>query len=182
MKTLPCLLTLLLLLCCHWCPAQTDAGLLGVGDWSEPVTDGDGHTLQGRLLVYDDNAPSAANHARVYLELQHAFKGTWTNPIEIYFDLAGKALDLKLRDVHDNLVPQTPMVIRGMMPAACWITLPCDSTARMRSDVYTLGPTSKPDGLEIFVSGGGWIIPTNVDGEFYLSGTFTPPADHPSAR
>jgi hypothetical protein len=179
MKTLLFLLTLLF--CCHWSPAQTDAGLLGAGDWSEPVNDGDGHTLRGRLLVYDENAPSAANHARVYLELEHVFKGGWTNPIEIYFDIAGDGLDLKVRDANDKIVPQTPMVIRGPRVAPCWITMPCDSTVRLRADLYNLGPTSKPNGLEILVGGGGWIIPSSADREFFLSGTFTPPADHSSA-
>src|SRR3954469_4143543 len=79
MKTLPLLLTLVLLtpvLRCHWCFAgQPEAGggaaVVGVGDWSEPVSDGDGHTLRGRLVVGDDRPPSghaAGGHARVYLE------------------------------------------------------------------------------------------------------------------
>src|SRR5438105_3548280 len=132
MKVLCCLLALLM--CSHWCLAQTDGGVVGVGDWSEPVRDDDGHTLRGRLLVYDDQAPSAANHARVYLELEHVFAGAWPMPVEIYFDVA--ELELKLCDGHDQPVPTTPIVIRGPRTEPCWITLPCDSSLRVRGDVY----------------------------------------------
>jgi hypothetical protein len=48
--------------------------------------------------------------------------------------------------------------------------------------------TPKPDGLQLMFESGYWLIPQNAGGapanaaaEFYLSGTFTPPADHPSA-
>jgi hypothetical protein len=57
--------------------------------------------------------------------------------------------------------------------------LPCESTVRVRADML-LGPQSKPEGLEVFVPGGCWIIPPNSTSDFFLSATFTPPKDHPS--
>ena len=53
------------------CLGQTDANLLAAGDWSAPVRDenGVGAVLRGRLLVYDDQGRSAANHARIYIEI-----------------------------------------------------------------------------------------------------------------
>jgi hypothetical protein len=47
--------------------------------------------------------------------------------------------------------------------------------------LYAYVLTPKPDGLLIMLGSGTWIIAANAAGEFYLSGTFTPPADHPSA-
>jgi len=175
------IITLFLLFAClQSCFGQTDTNVIATGDWSETVTEGD-HTLRGRLLVYDEQSRSAANHARVYLELQHVFKGGWANPLEVYFDSGiGNALHLELRDGLDQPIPQAHVAIRGPVPSPCWITLPCDSTVRLRADTYTLGPLSKPDGLEILVRDGCWIIRPNATNDFFLSGSFTPPKDHPS--
>ena len=168
---------------CHWCVAgQPDAGVVGVGEWSEPVSDGDGHTLRGRLVIRDDRP--ASNHARVYLELEH---GGSALPLEVYYDIniGNTALKLKLRDGHDQPVQPKPVPIRAPSLPACWVTLPCDSTVRLRSDLYAYVLTPKPEGLLLMLGSGTWIIPANAPanaaGEFYLSGTFTPPADHPSA-
>jgi hypothetical protein len=180
MKTVCLLLTLVL--CCHWSVAgEADAGVIGVGEWSEPVSDGDGYTLRGRLVVCDDRPASASNHARVYLELEHVFKGAFPSALEVYYDIQGTALNLELRDGHDQPVPRTPMAIRAPMLPPCWITLPCDAMLRLRGDLYHLSVTPKRDGLLVLLGSGTWIIPANAAGEFYLSGTFTPPADHPSA-
>ena len=159
---------------------QTDTNVIAVGAWSEPVSDSDGHTLRGRLLVYDEQ--SAPNHARIYLELQHVFKGAWYNPLEIYFDIGlSDDLHFEMRDKFDQPVPQFPVRIRGPVPSPCWVTLPCDSTVRLRADTYTLGPPSKPDGLGILVRGGCWLIRPNATNDFFLSGSFTPSTDHPSS-
>ena len=180
MKTL-CLL-LALVLCCHWCFAgEPDPAVIGVGEWSEPVSDGDGYTLRGRLVVCDDRPAGASGHARVYLELEHMFKGAFPSALEVYHDVQGTALNLELRDGHDQPVPRTPMAIRAPMLPPCWITLPVDATMRLRGDLYHLSVTPKPDGLLILLGNGTWIIPANAAGEFSLSGTFTPSADHPSA-
>jgi hypothetical protein len=132
------------------------------------------------LLVYDEQ--SAPNHARIYLELQHVFKGAWYNPLEIYFDIGlSDDLHFEMRDKFDQPVPQFPVKIRGPAPNPCWVTLPCDSTVRLRADTYTLGPPSKPDGLGILVRGGCWLIRPNATNDFFLSGSFTPSTDHPSS-
>jgi hypothetical protein len=171
----------LLFSCLQCCLGQTDTNILATGDWSKVVTESD-HTLRGRLLVYDDQSQSAGNHARIYLELQHVFQGGWSNPLEVYFDTdIGNGLHLDLRDDLDLPIPRAHVLIRGPVPNPCWVTLPCDSTVRLRADTYTLGPSSKPDGLEILVRDGCWIIPKNTTNEFFLSGSFTPPKDHPSS-
>jgi len=188
MKTLSLFLAplLTLVLCSHWCfaaqPDAGDGGIIGVGEWSEPVSDADGQTMRGRLLVCNDRA-AASGHARVYLELEHVIKGGWTSPVEVYYDInfGSNALNLELRDGQDQPVPRTPFAIRAPMLQPCWITLPIDATVRVRGDLYHLSSNPKPDGLQILLGSGNWLIPTNAAGDFYLSGTFTPPADHPSA-
>jgi hypothetical protein len=173
-------------LCCHWCVAgQPDDAVLGVGEWSEPVSDdgGGGHALRGRLVVCDDRPASASGHARIYLELEHVFTGGFDSAVQVYYDinLGGAALKLELRDGHDQPVPQMPVAIRMPSLPTCWVTLPCDATVRLRGDLYADSLTPKPDGLVILLGSGTWVIPPNAAGEFWLSGTFTPPADHPSA-
>ena len=162
--------------------AQTDTNVLAVGEWSEPVTDKD-HVLRGRLVVYDDKVQSAANHARIYLELQHVFQGGCSNAIEIYFDIGDGAdgLRFELRDGLGQAIPKkTNYSIRGHLPDPYWVTLPCDSTLRLRADNYNLGSQEKPDGLEIFVHDGLWLIQSNAATECFLSASFTPPKDYPS--
>jgi hypothetical protein len=177
MKPLPIFLSLVL--CCHWCFAgQPDAAVTSVGEWSEPVSDADGHTLRGRLVVCDDRPANASNHARVYLELEH---GGSALPLEVYHDIESTALNLELRDGHDQPVPRKLVSVRRPSLPPCWVTLPCDSTVRLRSDLYAVVLTPNPDGLLFMLGSGTWIIPTNAAGEFYLSGTFTAPVDHPSA-
>jgi hypothetical protein len=192
MKTLSRSLSLLLtlVLCGYWCFAappvhpnagviavRPDAGVIRVGEWSEPVRDGDGHTLRGRLVVGDDRP--ANNHTRIFLELEHGGNASAT---EVYYDIESTALNLELRDGNDRDVPRKLVSVRRPSLPPCWITLPCDATVRVRGDLYavSLGATPKPDGLQVLLGSGTWIIPTDAAGEFYLSGTFTPPADHPS--
>jgi len=173
MKTIVLFLLLAPIQCCF---GQTDTNVIATGDWSEVV-----NGLRGRLLVYDDQGSSAANHARVYLELQHVFQGAWAIPLEIYYDIGVRDdLHLEVRDRLDKPIPLAPIAIRGFVPNPCWVTLPCDSIVRLRADLYTLGPQSKPDGLEILAPHGGWIIQPNATNDIFLCGSFTPPKDHPS--
>ena len=177
MKTVALFLLLASLPC--WF-GQTDTNLLATGDWSEAVNDGPDCALRGRLLVYDERSPSAANHARVYLELQNVFLGGWANPIEIYFEFGSRNnLHFEMSDKLDRPIRQEMVVIIGPQANPYWVTLPCESTLRVRADEL-LGPQSKPAGLEVFVPGGCRIIPPNATNDFYLSATFTPPKDHPS--
>jgi hypothetical protein len=174
------IVSLLLFAVCQSCFGQTDTNLIAAGDWSPAVSDNEGCILRGRLLVYDEHA--APYHARIYIELQHVFNGhSWPAPLEIYYDIGyGDELSFEMRDSLGHPVPMEPVMIRGPAPPPCWITLPCDSTERLRADEYNLGPPSKPDGLEILVRNGCWLIRPNATNDFFLSASFTPPKDHPS--
>jgi hypothetical protein len=178
MKTIALFLLLPCLPCCF---GQTDTNLIATGAWSEAVSDSPWPALRGRLLVYDERSPSAAGHARVYLELQHVFEGVWADPVEVYFEFSSRNdLHFEMRDQLDHPIPEEPVVIEGPMPNPYWITLPCESTVRLRADML-LGHQSKPDNLGILVPDGCWIIPPKATNDFFLSATFTPPKDHPSA-
>ncbi len=114
------------------CFGQTDTNLLATEDWSEVVRDRDEHStyaLRGRLLVYDDQTQSAANHARVYLELQNVFEGGWSVPLEVYFELGVRDdLHFEMRDALDRPIPQQGVSIRGSMPEPYHIILYCLAT------------------------------------------------------
>jgi hypothetical protein len=162
------------------CFGQTDTNLIATGGWSEAVNDQD-HWLRGRLLVYDENGGGSANHARVYLELQHVFHGGWDKPIEIYFNVGfGGVVSFELNDAFGKPVPQEPTAIRGPAPPPSWVTLPCDATVRLRADIYNLGTQSKPAGLVIFANGGRWVVHPDATNDVFLSATFTPATNHPS--
>ena len=173
----------LLFACLPCCFGQTDTNLLATGDWSETVTDGGGHALRGRLLVYDDRSPSAAGHARVYLELQHVFLGGWDNPVEVYFQFGWgdrNGLQFELRDQLDQPIPTRPIAVRMPIPNPYWVTVPCESTVRLRADDKG-GLQPNAEGLVILVPGACWVLPPNATNDFFLSATFTPTKDHPSA-
>jgi hypothetical protein len=185
----------LLLSCAPCCLGQTDTNLLATGDWSETVTDGGRAALRGRLLVYDGSSETGTNHARyarLYLELQNLQEGIWQDPIEVYFQAGWSNLHFEMRDQLDQSIDY-PGQILGMIfgppPKPFWVTLPCESTVRLRADFLQPGsgimrPDAnhhlveiKPDGLVIDRR---WIIPPNATNDFFLSATFTPPKDHPS--
>jgi hypothetical protein len=173
-------LSLLTLLRVEYCFAQTDTNLIAAGDWSQAVNDQD-HWLRGRLLVYDENGGGSANHAKIYLELQHVFHGAWDGPMEFYFNVGfNGVVSFELNDTHGAPVPQEQLPIIGPAPPAYWVTLPCDATIRLRADIYNLGTQSKPDGLVIFANGGRWVIHPNTTNDVFLSATLTPSKDHPS--
>lgn len=175
----------LLLASCRLCLGQTDSNVIAIGDWSDPVKDHDGYTLRGRILVYDaeGQAPSGVwPHGRVYLELQHPFRTAWYRPIEVHYSAGFKPdLHFEMRDELNNPVLNMPAEIMGPVPHELRVTLPCDSTLRLRADVYNSGSQNKPEGLELRVPGGIWLIPPNATNDFYLSGTFSPQGMDPSS-
>ncbi len=134
------------------CFGQTDSNLITTGDWSKPVRDanGVGASLRGRLLVYYDQVQSAADHARIYIEIQHVFTNGWYPPVEIY--CFGTNLNFELKDEHGQLIPGRPGFRWGAVLEPYWVTVPCDGTVRIRADECTLGPKEKPDGLEILMT------------------------------
>jgi len=182
MKTIALFIVLSSLQCCL---GQTDTNLLAAGDWSETVHDatqygwGSWHpALRGRLLVQND---TKENRARVYLELQHLYEGGWGVPLEVYYDIGRcEASHPALRDSLDRPIPSVGAGIAMATPMPYWVTLPCDSTLRLRVDWGGLSPSPKPGSLELHIGWSCWVIRPNATNEFFLSGSFTPSKDNPS--
>jgi len=170
----------LFLACLQHCLGQTDTNVLATGDWSEIVLDNRSNCLRGRLLVYNDERQEATRQARVYLELQHlpSTRGS-SLPLDVYFGIFDETntLHFEMRDEHDRPIPRDLISIDGIMPAPYHVIIPCDSTIRLRADLYSIGLGSYRDGLGI-LAGGFWFIPPNATNEYFLSATFTA-KDHP---
>jgi hypothetical protein len=167
----------LLVATCHCCFGQTDTNLIATGDWSKAVTDQSKCALRGRLLVYNDEGSSAANHARIYLELQHVVKGGWDNPVAFYY---ANDLQFEMRDAAGRSVPQEPVAIDCLIPDGYWVTLPCDATVRLRADMVDCGQQPKPNDLEILVHNAAWLMKPGVTSDFFLSATFVPSTNSPA--
>lgn len=180
MKTI----VLFLLLAGYQCAfGQTDTNVVAIGNWSEPVTDEDGYTLRGRLLIYDAEYISRSKmwgHARIYLELQQPLTLVWYSPAEVYFDVA-HSLHFEMRDgLNKRIIPESPP-LGSFTPNPCWVTVPCDSILRLRADPGW-GTASKPNGLSILVQPHDlWNIRPGSANDYFLSATFSPKTNHPSA-
>jgi hypothetical protein len=96
---------LLLLLVISQCSfGQTDTNVIAIGDWSANVSDKDGYTLRGRLLVYDSEGLNKWGYwtdGRVYLELQHVRRDVGDLPIEIYINDMDE-LHFQMQDAFGN--------------------------------------------------------------------------------
>jgi len=154
------------------CLGQRDTNVIGVGDWSEPVTDEKAGTLRGRLLVYEGEeycpmGESIYGDARIYLELQHVHISAWYSPMEIYFDIRD-GLHFEMHDGAGKPIVPRGFSVGATVRAPCWLTLPCDSTVRVRADPG-LGSKSKPDGLTILTDSGiGWVVPRSGKRVFFV--------------
>ena len=175
MRTTALFLLLPFLQCCF---GQTDTNLLAVGDWSDVVHDGDS-ALRGRLLVQNDTKES---RAKVYLELQHPFEGGWTIPVEVYYDIGRcEALHTEVTDSLGQPVGRQGVSIRMITPMPYWVTLPCDSTIRLRVDWGNLSPPPEPGSLELHIGWSCWVIRPKATKKLFLSGSFTPSTDRGSS-
>jgi hypothetical protein len=150
-----------------------DAEPCAIGDWSESVRGLRGRLvlLQGRLL-----GDGKTRETAVYVELRYAPEAAG-EPISVYFD--ADQLKCALHDADGKEVPETPIGGSGGRPGKVWVTLPYDSTLRLRVNPYAFG-RAKDVGLLIPLNSTAWLIKTGDTGEYFLSGTLTvsPPKDH----
>ena len=170
----------LVLLASSACAFAADTNLLAVGDWSAPVTSEGigpdrGGTLRGRLLLAESPKPSAPRNwhdSAVYLELQECGE-SWGGVIDVYCNMIdASACRWELRDSSGKAVPESPGGFGGGTPGRDWITMPSDSTVRLRATVY--GGGKGEDGrLHIMFLSHNWEIPPRNTNSYFLSGTFT---------
>jgi hypothetical protein len=144
-----------------------ETNVVAVSSWSEPVD-----SVRGRLLICKGYSPGYAGsvpETQVYLELQNV--GTSKDEsVQIHFD-PRNGLRCELKDEHNQAPPQTGTGGSGSFPAACWVTLPYDSTVRLRASWYGYGMPEKA-GLIIPLFN-ELIIQADNTKDYYLSGTFT---------
>jgi hypothetical protein len=185
------LVALILLLASYQCgSAATDTNVLALGDWSEPVGDLDGYTIRGRLLICETPHHRGARgyDTAVYLELQEC-SDFLAPTMQVYCNMKGTvalgghpdaqgreriekaAAVWELRDASGKPVPESGGASGGGGPGAYWMTLPCDSTIRLRATVYG-GGRMEDGSLAIFLPGQSWVVPSRSTNEYFLSATF----------
>lgn len=166
--------------------------LLGVGRWSRPVTDRAGYTLRGRLLVFDKPHFSLSGmefrgSCPVYLELQN-LSSRRDRDVAVYFALAD-GLECDLRDAHgkpcrpnnDNTALSSLLAYGYFWTRQYWAAVPIDGSVRLRAGPSLSSSSPNLDGLHIEMSRGpSWYAPEGDTNRYFLSGTFSPPTDHPS--
>jgi len=142
--------------------------MVAVGDWSEPV---DG--LRGRLIVAQGRAldDGKARESLIYLEVQNVAE---TGERSFTFDPDG--LKCELLDAKGKAVPKSPPFgAAGGRPGKTAVTLPFDSTLRLRANPYGF---FRADDLLVPFSTAVWLIKAGDTADYYLAGTFTvPPVD-----
>jgi hypothetical protein len=154
-------------------PDGTTDAPLAAGDWSEPVEGLRGRLILGRGRLLGDGT---TRESVVYLELRYA-PAAVGDPVNVYFD---PSLRWEMRDTLDKPVPSQGTAGSGQ-PGPHWVTLPYDSTIRLRVSPYGFG---RPNGLLVPVVGASWFVAANDPGHYSLSGEFTarPPDGHGRER
>jgi hypothetical protein len=169
----------LLFAACRFCFAA-DTNIIAISDWSKPVGTGDWPQLRGRLMIAQGHSPGHAGawpETEVYLEFENVSDSIM--PMQIYFD-AWRGLRCELRDANGKLLPQSASGGSGGGPAECWITLPHDSTIRVRANMSGYGKPKGSGLLLVLSPGASWDIQAGDTNDYFLCGTFTvtPPSNH----
>ena len=133
------------------------------------------------FFKFQKNASGVVTNV-IQLKFQRDATGAITNTIQEATSIIHHqhSVDLKIRDGNDKPYPNEATMINGSFPEPIWVTIQCDSTVRLRADIYTLGRSGKINGFEVFVNDGCCTIPAHATNDYYLSGTFSPPTNHPS--
>jgi hypothetical protein len=135
---------------------------VAVGDWSEPV---DG--LRGRLLVSQGRTlgDGKARETLVYVEFKNVAESG-----ERWLTFDPDALACELLDAAGKAVPPTPVPGSGGRPGKSVVTIPFDSSIRLRANPYAFG---RAEGLLIPLNNTAWHIKDGAD--YFLAGTLTVP-------
>ena len=141
---------------------------VALGDWYAPAGG-----LRGRLLVYQGRTlgDGKARETLVYVELQNVAEAG-----ERRLEFDPDRLKCELLDAAGKAVPQAPAFGRsGGRPGKSLVTLPYNSTLRLRANPYGFG---RADGLLLPLNADAWLIEAGDDADYFLAGTYTaPPVD-----
>ncbi len=124
-----------------------ETNAVAVSDWSKAtggttvgVSDA---VLRGRLFILEGHSPAYAGanpETQIYVEIQNV--STTSDPVRFYFD-PQNGIQAELRDVRGEPAPEIGSGGDGGFPSAHWITLPYDSTIRLRASWYAHGTSSR---------------------------------------
>jgi hypothetical protein len=167
------LIAIFLCVTAAFCFAGEEPKILASSEWSQPVSTPSGQTLRARMIVAQGHSPAhagASPETMLYLELQNVTAAVG-DPLRLYFDPV-KGLRCELRDSTGKAVGGGGFG-NGGRPGADWISLPYDSTVRLRASMYGHG-RAPGDGLTLTVApDASWTIPPGDTKEYHLTGILT---------
>ena len=154
-----------------------EAQLVAAGAWSKPVTDNEGFSLRGRLVLYEKRLSPERRDTVVYVELQDASEGA-SRPVQLFADLGRNdfrpeykpGLHCTLLDKDRKPVKTEIFPFGGAVPRSQWVVLPSDSMLRLRASPWGVW---RPNARAICPHLGAlWVIPNDDLREYTLAGTF----------
>jgi hypothetical protein len=151
-----------LLVAAHTSFAGDEKTTIFMGDWSEVV-----NGVRGRLILAQGRTlgDSKIRESLAYVELENVAN---THPGQVRIQFDPDALKCRLTDAADKAVPQAPVGGSGGRPGKTLVTLPFDSSVRLRANPFGFG---RAEGLLIHLNTGSWHIKDAA--EYYFSGTLT---------
>ena len=148
--------------------AADEKTIVATGTWSEPV-----NGLRGRLVLARGRTlgDGKTRESLVYVELENV-ANTHSGKETVAFD--PDALKCELTDSAGKAVAPAPVPGSGGRPGKSSVTIPFDSSIRLRANPYAFG---RAEGLLIPLNNTAWHI--KDEAEYSLSGTLTvaPPDD-----
>lgn len=165
------ILLLIVLAAWRFSSEAEDTNTIAVSGWSKPVGTFHGHTLRARFVLAHVYSPAFGGpfpETALYLEFKNV-SGAIGSPTRIHFD--PWQLRCELRDANGR-AKTVGGAGSGSGPGACWLTLPYDSSIRVRANMYAYG-APRGDGLLLQLFNGGWVISKGDTNDYFLSGSFT---------
>jgi hypothetical protein len=167
------LLSVLLWAAC--CVGAEEHKLIAMSEWSKPVESHD-RFLQARWLLMEGRSRAYAGAGKeilLYVELQNA-NSAWGEPLRIFFNVSA-GLKFELLDAGGKIVAPSGTGGSGGDVGAGWITLPYDSTVRLRANPGGWGtPSDAFLALPLRpMNGQYWLFQEAPAGDHFLTGKLT---------
>ena len=171
-----CIESLFFIAACQFSYASGDTNIVAISEWSKPVSTTNGTILRARMIISQEHSPAHAGPQKetaFYLEFQNVTAAVGF-PLQFYFD-PGRAFRCELLDATGKPPPPEGGAGSGGGAGPYWITLPYDSTIRLRANMYGCG--LKPEnGFMLVMSPPNmqrWTIRAGQSKTYSISGTFT---------
>jgi hypothetical protein len=172
---------LFVLICSTGYAGAEELKVIAMSEWSKPVESHD-QVLQARWLLLEGRSRAYAGPGKeilLYVELQNA-NSAWGDPLRIFFN-ASEGLNFELLDADGKAVAPSGTFGSGGDVGAGWITLPYDSTVRLRANPGGWGtPSDAFLALPLRpMNGQYWLFKEAPAGDHFLTGklTIAPPTD-----